>query len=88
MFTKQIFDDLVYLLKCTNKKIDITAVSKTRMSKKTYLTSNTNLNNYSFESTPTESTTGRTMLYISSGLYYKPRIDFNMYKKNSRIYFY
>ena len=45
------FDDLVYLLKCTNKNFDIIAVSETRISKK--LTSNINLNNYYFETTPT-----------------------------------
>ena len=62
MFIKHIFDDLAYLLKCTNKNFDITAVSKTRLPKKTYLTSNANLNNYSFESTPTESTVGGTIV--------------------------
>ena len=41
----------------------ITAVTKTRISKKTSLTPNVNLNNYFFESTPTESTVGRTMVY-------------------------
>ena len=41
----------------------IIAVSKTRISKKTSLTPNVNLNNYFFESTPTESTVGRTMVY-------------------------
>ena len=41
----------------------ITAVTKTRISKKTSLTPNVNLNNYSFESTPTESTVGGTILY-------------------------
>ena len=40
----------------------ITAVTKTRISKKTSLTPNVNLNNYSFESTPTESTVGGTIL--------------------------
>ena len=59
------FDDLVYLLKCTNKNFDIIAVSETRISKKASLTSNINLNNYSFETTPTELTIGETMLYIS-----------------------
>ena len=62
---------------------DIIAVSETRISKKTSLTSNINLNNYSFESTPTESTAGGIMLYISNRLSYKPRIYLNMYKKIS-----
>ena len=68
------FDDLVYLLKCKNKNFDIIAVSETRISKKTSLTSNINLNNYYFETTPTESTAGGTMLYVSNRLSYKSRI--------------
>ena len=70
------------MLKCTNKNFDIAAVSETRISKKTSLTSSINLNNYSLETTLTESTAGGTMLYISDRLSYKPRIDLNMYKKN------
>ena len=76
------FDDLVYLLKCTKKNFDIIAVSETRISKKTSLTSNINLNNYYFETTPTESTAGGTMLYVSNRLSYKSRTDLNMYKKD------
>ena len=58
------------------------AVSETRISKKTSLTSNINLNNYYFETTPTESTAGGTMVYVSSRLSYKSRTDLNMYKKD------
>ena len=76
------FDDLVYLLKYTNRNFDIIAVSETRISKKTSLTSNINLNNYYFETTPTESTVGRTMLYVSNRLSYKSQTDLNMYKKD------
>ena len=76
------FDDLQHLLKCTNKVFDIVAVSKTRIMKKTSLTSNINLNNYSFEFTPTESTAGGTLLYIANHLSYKPRNDLNLYKAN------
>ena len=76
------FDDLEYLLKCTNKSFDVIAVSETRISKKTSLTCNINLKNYSFESTPTESSAGGTLLYISNRLSYKPRFDLNIVKKN------
>ena len=65
------FDDLAYLLQCTNN-FDIIAVSETRISKKTSLTSNVKSNNYSFESTLTKSSAGGTMLYISNRLSYKP----------------
>ena len=60
------FDDLQHLLKCTNKVFDIVAVSETRIVKKTSLTFNINLNNYSFEFTPTESTAGGTPLHSPS----------------------
>ena len=72
----------MYLLKNKNKNFDIIAVSETRISKKTSLTCNINLNNYSFETNPTESTAGGTMLYVSNRLSYIPRTDLNMYKKN------
>ena len=72
----------MYLLKCTNRTFDIIAVSETRISKKTSVISNVNLNNYSFESIPTESSAGGTMLYISNHLSYKPRTDLNTCKKN------
>ena len=50
--------------------------------KKTSLTSNINLNNYYFEFTPTESTAGRTLLYIVNHFFYKSRKDLNLYKAN------
>ena len=75
------FDDLVYLRKCSNKTFDILAVSETRISKKTSVIFNVNLNNYSFESTPTESSAGGTMLSIYNHLSYKPQTDLNMCKK-------
>ena len=81
MFIKKSFDGLVYLVKCTNKTFDIFAVSETRISKKTSVISNVNLNNYSFESTPTGSSAGGNMLFISNHLSYKPRTDLNVCKK-------
>ena len=75
------FDDLEYLLKCTNKSFDIIAVSETRTSKKTSLTCNINLKNYYFESTPRESSACGTLLYVSDRLSYKPCFDLNILKK-------
>ena len=72
------FDDLVYLLKRTNKNFDIITVSETRISKKTSLTYNINLNNYYFETTPTESTAGGTLLYVSDCLSYRPWTDLEL----------
>ena len=38
--------------------------------------------NYSFEFTPTETSTGGTLLYIANHLSNKCNIDLNIYKKN------
>ena len=71
-----------YLLKCTNKKFDVVAVSETRITRNTSKLCNISLKNYSVESTPTESTAGGTLLYIANHLSYKPRNDLNIYKKS------
>ena len=76
------FDDLDHLLKCTNKVFSIIAVTETRITKQTSLTTNINLRNYAIEFTPTESTARGTLLYIASHLSYKPRPDLNVYKAN------
>ena len=41
-----------------------------------------NLNNYSFEFTPTQTSAGGTLLYIASHLSYKCCNDLNIYKKS------
>ena len=76
------FDDLEHLLKCTNKVFDIVAVSETRITRNASLTSNINLQNYSFEFTPTESNAGGTLLYIANHLSYKPCTDLGLNKSN------
>ena len=43
---------------------------------------NLNLNNYSFEFTPTETSAGGTLLYTDNHLSYKYRNDLNIYKKS------
>ena len=50
--------------------------------KKSSLTSNINLNNYSFGFTHTESTAGGTLLYRANHSSYKSRNDLNLYKAN------
>ena len=74
------FDDLEHLLKCTSKVFDIAAASETRITRKTSLTSNRNLKNYSFEFTLTESNPGGTLLYIANHLSNKPRTDLSLNK--------
>ena len=76
------FDDLQHLLNCTKKSFDIIAISETRITKQVSLSNNLNLNNYSFEFTPTETSTGGTLLYIANHLSNKCNNDPNIYKKN------
>ena len=60
----------------------MTGVSETRVTKQLSLLNNLNLNNYSYEFTPTETTAGGTLLYIANHLSYKCCNDLNTYKKN------
>ena len=76
------FDDHQHLLSCTTKNFDIIAIGETRITKQVSLLNNLNLKNYSFEFTPTETSTGGTLLYIANHLSYKCCNDLNIYKKN------
>ena len=76
------FNDLEYLLKGTSKRSDVVAVTETRITRNTSKLCNINLKNYAFESTPTESSAGGTLLYIAHHLSYRPRNDLNIYKKS------
>ena len=76
------FDDLQHLLSCTKKNVDIIVINETRITKQVSLLNNLNLNNYSFEFAPTETSAGGTLLYIANHLSYKCRNDLNIYKKN------
>ena len=82
VFLKKTFDDLEYLLKSANINYDIIAISETRIMKNLQITKNIKMKNYNMEYTSTESTAGRTMLYIANHLDYKPRLDLNIYKTN------
>ena len=55
------FDDLQYLLSCTKNNFDIIGVNETTITKPLSLLNNFNLNNYSYEFTPTETTAGGTL---------------------------
>ena len=84
------FDDLQQMLKVIKilfslkifTIIDIIAISEARITKQVSLLNNLNLNNYSFEFTPTETSAGGTLLYIAHHLSYKCCNDLNIYKKN------
>ena len=71
-----------HLLNSTKKSFDIIAIGETRITKQASLSNNLNLNNYSFEFTPTETSAGGTLLYIANHLSHKCHSDLNIYKKN------
>ena len=50
---------------------DIIGVTETRITKQLSLLNNFNLNNYSYEFTPTETTAGGTLLHNANHLSYK-----------------
>ena len=81
-FLNKNFDDFQHLLSCNKNFFDIIAVSETRVTKNVSLLNNLNLNNYSFESTATETCAGGALLYIANHLSYKCRNDLNIYKEN------
>ena len=76
------FENLEYLFKTTNTNFDIIAISETRILKNIKILKNINILNFSYEFTPTESTTGGTLLYIVDHLAYLRRNDLNLYEKN------
>ena len=61
---------------------DVIAISQTRITKSISLANNLTMNNFPFEFTPTESSAGGTLLYVSNHLSYKPRLDLNIFKSN------
>ena len=60
------FDEIHHLLSCTKKFFDTITISETRITKQVSLLNNLNLNNHSFEFTPTETSSGCTLLYIAN----------------------
>ena len=75
-------DDLQHLLSCTKNNFDIIGVTETRITKQVSLLNNFNLNNYSYEFAPIETTAVGTLLYIANHLSQKCYNDLNIYKKN------
>ena len=65
-------DDLQPLLTCTNKNFDVIAITETRITKNASIKNILSINNYSIEFTPTESSAGGTLLYITNHLSYIP----------------
>ena len=61
--------------------LDIIAISEIRITKQLSLLNDLNLNNYSSEFTPTETSAGGTLLFIANHLLNKCCNDLNIYKK-------
>ena len=76
------FDDPQHLLSSTKNVFDIIAVSETRITNQVSLLNDLNLNHYSFEFSPTETSAVGALLYTANHLSYKCRNDLNIYKKN------
>ena len=74
------FDNLQYLLSSTEEIFDVIAISETRITKKVSLSNNLNLNKYSLEFTPAETSADGIFIYIANHLSYKCRNDLNIYK--------
>ena len=77
------FDGLQHLFSCTKTKFDIIVISETRIRKWVSSLNNLNLNNYSLDFTPTETSTGGIILYIANHLSYKCRNYLTTYKKTN-----
>ena len=80
------FDDFNILLSDLNVSFDILAITETRIKKDSSSTINLQLNNYSIEHTPTESSAGGTLPYISKRLSYQLRNDLRLYDQGKLGY--
>ena len=74
------FEDLKVLLQVLDFPFDIIAISETKIQKGIDPLININLPNYQYLHTPTESTKGGTLIYISNKLIFKPRPDLEIYQ--------
>ena len=72
------FDHFNILLSDLKVSFDILAITETRIKKDSSSTINLQLNNYLTEHTPTESSGGGTLLYISKRLSYQLRNDLRL----------
>ena len=68
-------NDLVNFLALLNTKFDVICITETRLSHKNPITTNIELPGYNTEQTPTESSAGGALIYISQNLSYKRRTD-------------
>ena len=75
------FDDIHVLLSQLPVTFDIIGTTKTRLKTHGLRTTNINLQEYSIEHTPTESTCGGSLLYINNNINFLCRNDLQIYKE-------
>ena len=73
------FDDFNILLNDLNVNFDILAITESHIKKDSPSPVNFNLDSYSTEQTPTETSAGGTLLYKNKMLSYQLRNDLNLY---------
>ena len=73
-------NELKTLLSQVDTKFDIICISESRISKKNSLTTNIDTPGYNIEQTPTESSAGGSLIYISQKLSYKVRKDLQLHR--------
>ena len=78
LLTKK-FDDFNILLSELNVSFDILAIAESRIKEDSSSAINLQLNNYSIEHTPTESSAGGTLIYINKRLSHQIRNDLRIY---------
>ena len=71
-----LINNLRNFLNLVNQKIYIICISESRISTKNPQTTNTDLPCYNIEQTPTESSAGGALIYISQSLSYRPQKTF------------
>ena len=72
-------NELKLLLSSFNLNFDIICITESRITKSNLPTSNIHIPGYNIEQTPTESSAGGTLIYISQKLSYKNRLDLQIY---------
>ena len=72
-------DDLKIFLSLLTAKVNILCISESRLSQNNPVTTNLDILGYTFEHTPTKSSAGGTLMYISNDITYVLRNDLQIY---------
>ena len=75
------FDDLKYLVENCQNKPKVIGITECRLRANRTVLSNIDLQDYTYEWTPTTASKGGTLLYIDNKLRYKTRNDLKLYKE-------